>query len=106
MAPDDPTALGLATMAQTGFELGGDQDEVAHDIRAMWEHLGAPDGAFDAAARAIAKLPQRPEVPIADQARRRHLERAFGINPVEVELAAALSARELLESMARTCSAR
>jgi hypothetical protein len=106
MAPDDPTALGLATMAQTGFELGGDHDEVAHDIRAMWEHLGAPDGAFDAAARAIAKLPQRPEVPLAEQPRRRRLERAFGINPVEVELAAALSARELLETMARTCSAR
>ncbi len=71
----------------------------------MWEQLGRPVGAFDAAARAIAELPQRPEVPIADQARRRAFERAIGINPVEVELAAALSARELLERLARTCGA-
>lgn len=103
MTPNDPTAQGLATMASAGFEFGGDTDQVAHDVRAMWEQVGRPDGAFEAAAQAIAVLPQRPEVPVADQARRRRLERAFGINPVEVELAAALSARELLERMARSC---
>jgi hypothetical protein len=106
MTPNDPTAQGLATMASTGFEFGGDADQVAHDVRTMWEHLGRPEGAFDAAARAIAVLPQRPEVPVSMQAERARLERAFGINPVEVELAAALSARELLERMARTCDAR
>ncbi|MFK4482018.1 hypothetical protein ABH929_000748 [Curtobacterium sp. AB7] len=105
MTPNDPTAQGLATMASAGFEFGGDPEQVAHDVRAMWEQLGRPTGAFDAAARAIAVLPQRPEVPIVDQARRRAFEHAIGINPVEVELAAALSARELLERMARavTC---
>jgi len=105
MTPNDPTAQGLATMASAGFEFGGDPDQVAHDVRTMWEQLGRPVGAFDAAARAIAVLPQRPEVPIADQARRQAFERAVGINPVEVELVAAMSARELLERMARTCSA-
>ncbi|SDQ22093.1 hypothetical protein SAMN02800687_0913 [Curtobacterium sp. UNCCL20] len=105
MTPNDPTAQGLATMASAGFEFGGDPDQVAHDVRTMWEQLGRPVGAFDAAAQAIAVLPQRPEVPVADQARRRAFERAVGINPVEVELAAALSARELLERMARSCSA-
>ncbi|GAA3341157.1 hypothetical protein GCM10017714_23930 [Curtobacterium pusillum] len=105
MTPNDPTAQGLATMASAGFEFGGDAEQVAHDVRTMWEQLGRPVGAFDAAARAIAALPQRPEVPVADQARRREFERAVGINPVEVELAAALSARELLERMARTCGA-
>jgi hypothetical protein len=105
MTPNDSTAQGLATMASAGFEFGGDPDQVAHDVRTMWEQLGRPVGAFDAAARAIAVLPQRPEVPIADQARRREFERAVGINPVEVELAAALSARELLEGLARSCSA-
>lgn len=105
MTPNDPTAQGLATMASAGFEFGGDPQQVAHDVRTMWEQLGRPVGAFDAAARAIAVLPQRPEVPIADQARRREFERAVGINPVEVELAAALSARELLEGLARTCGA-
>ncbi|WIE79357.1 MULTISPECIES: hypothetical protein [Curtobacterium] len=104
MTPNDPTAQGLATMASTGFEFGGDPDQVAHDVRAMWEQLGRPVGAFEAAARAIAVLPQRPEVPIADQARRRAFEQAIGINPVEVELAAAMSARELLERMARSVS--
>ncbi len=103
MTPNDSIAHGLATMASAGFEFGGDADQVAHDVRTMWEQLGRPVGAFDAAARAIAELPQRPEVPIADQARRRAFERAIGINPVEVELAAALSARELLERLARTC---
>ncbi len=103
MSPNDSIAHGLATMASVGFEFGGDADQVAHDVRTMWEQLGRPTGAFDAAARAIATLPQRPEVPIPDQARRRAFERAVGINPVEVELAAALSARELLERMARTC---
>ncbi|MFS2031656.1 hypothetical protein ACEN85_16310, partial [Curtobacterium sp. CT11-45] len=76
MTPNDPTAQGLATMASAGFEFGGDPDQVAHDVRTMWEQLGRPTGAFDAAARAIAALPQRPEVPIADQARRRAFERA------------------------------
>ncbi|PYY56145.1 hypothetical protein DEJ17_11800 [Curtobacterium sp. MCSS17_011] len=104
MTPNDPTAQGLATMASTGFEFGGDPEQVAHDVRAMWEQLGQPAGAFEAAARAIAVLPQRPEVPIADQARRRAFERAIGINPVEVELVAAMSARELLERMARSVS--
>ncbi|MEK6312302.1 MAG: hypothetical protein V4755_16525, partial [Curtobacterium sp.] len=56
-------AHGLATMASAGFEFGGDADQVAHDVRTMWEQLGRPVGAFDAAARAIAELPQRPEVP-------------------------------------------
>jgi uncharacterized membrane protein (DUF2068 family) len=100
MTPEHPTAQGLATMASTGFEFGGTADEVAHDIRAMWRHLGSPDGAFRAAADAVAKLPQRPEIPVAEMPRRQALEKAFGINPVEVELAAALSARELLERMA------
>lgn len=104
MTPDHPTAQGLATMASAGFEFGGDPDQVAHDVRTMWQQLGRPPGAFDAAAHAIAVLPQRPEVPVAAQAERRRLERAFGINPVEVELAAALSARELLERMARSCA--
>jgi hypothetical protein len=103
MTPNHPIAQGLATMASAGFEFGGDTDQVAHDVRTMWEQLGRPHGAFDAAAHAIAVLPQRPEVPVADQARRRELERAFGINPVEIELAAAMSARELLEAMARSC---
>lgn len=102
MTPEDPIAQGLATMASAGFEFGGDDDQVAHDVRTMWQQLGSPEGAFDAAARAIAQLPQRPEVPIADQARRRAFERAIGINPVEVELTAAMSARELLERMARS----
>ncbi len=102
MDPQDPVAQGLATMASAGFEFGGDDEQVAHDVRTMWEQLGSPVGAFDAAARAIAGLPQRPEVPIADQARRRAFERAVGINPVEVELTAAMSARELLERMARS----
>ncbi|KTR08815.1 hypothetical protein [Curtobacterium luteum] len=105
MIPNDSIAHGLATMASAGFEFGGDAEQVAHDVRTMWEQLGRPVGAFDAAARAIAELPQRPEVPIADQARRRAFERAIGINPVEVELAAALSARELLERLARSCDA-
>lgn len=105
MTPNDPTAQGLATMASAGFEFGGDAEQVAHDVRTMWEQLGRPAGAFVAAARAIAVLPQRPEVPVAHQARRREFERAVGINPVEVELAAALSARELLEGMARSCGA-
>ncbi|MCJ1715898.1 hypothetical protein ACLBWP_17860 [Microbacterium sp. M1A1_1b] len=104
MTPDHPTAQGLATMASAGFEFGGDPDQVAHDVRTMWQQLGRPQGAFEAAAQAIAVLPQRPEVPVAAQAERRRLERAFGINPVEVELAAALSARELLERLARSCS--
>lgn len=106
MTPTDPTAQGLATMASAGFEFGGDPDQVAHDVRTMWEQLGRPAGAFDAAARAVAVLPQRPEVPVSEQARRRAFEQAVGINPVEVELAAALSARELLERMARTSDAR
>ncbi|MFS0729028.1 hypothetical protein ABC270_02995 [Curtobacterium sp. 1P10AnD] len=105
MSPNDSIAHGLATMASAGFEFGGDADQVAHDVRTMWEQLGRPSGAFEAAARAIAELPQRPEVPIVDQARRRAFERAIGINPVEVELAAALSARELLERLARTSDA-
>ena len=104
MTPEDPVAQGLATMASAGYEFGGDDEQVAHDVRTMWEQLGCPEGAFDAAARAIARLPQRPEVPIADQARRRAFERAIGINPVEVELTAAMSARELLERMARSVS--
>lgn len=104
MTPDHPTAQGLATMASAGFELGGTTDEVERDIRAMWRHLGSPRGAFEAAAGAIGTLPQRPEVPLAEMPRRRALERAFGINPVEVELAAALSARELLQRMA-SCTA-
>lgn len=104
MTPDDSIAQGLATMASAGFEFGGDTDQVAHDVRTMWEQLGRPAGAFDAAARAIAVLPQRPEVPIADQARRRAFERAVGINPVEVELTAAMSARELLQQMAAAVS--
>ncbi|MDM7885976.1 MULTISPECIES: hypothetical protein [Curtobacterium] len=102
MHPEDPIAQGLATMASAGYEFGGDDEQVAHDVRTMWQQLGAPEGAFDAAARAIAGLPQRPEVPVADQARRRAFERAVGINPVEVELTAAMSARELLERMARS----
>ncbi|MBT2502466.1 hypothetical protein [Curtobacterium sp. ISL-83] len=104
MTPNDPIAQGLATMASAGFEFGSTPDEVAHDVRTMWDQLGNPDGAFDAAARAIAVLPQRPEVPLAEQARRRAFELAVGINPVEVELSAALSARELLEEMAATVS--
>lgn len=100
MTPEDPVAQGLATMASAGFEFGSDAEQVAHDVRTMWQQLGAPTGAFAAAADAIARLPQRPEVPIADQARRRAFERAVGINPVEVELTAAMSARELLERMA------
>ncbi|KQO59730.1 hypothetical protein [Curtobacterium sp. Leaf261] len=100
MSPDDPLAQRLATMACTGFEIGGSDDEVARDVRLLWEHLGSPAGAFDAAARAVAALPQRPEVPLADMPRRKAMEREFGIQPVEVELAAALSARELLERLA------
>lgn len=100
VTPEDPVAQGLATMASAGFEFGSDAEQVAHDVRTMWEQLGAPTGAFAAAAGAIARLPQRPEVPVADQARRRAFERAVGINPVEVELTAAMSARELLERMA------
>jgi hypothetical protein len=103
MTPNDSIAQGLATMASAGFEFGSGPEQVAHDVRTMWEQLGRPQGAFDAAAQAIAGLPQRPEVPVAEQPRRRELERAFGINPVEVELAAALSARELLERMSRSC---
>jgi hypothetical protein len=106
MTPDHPTAQGLATMASAGFELGGTAEEVARDIDAMWHHLGEPVGAFQAAAAAVGGLPQRPEIPVADMARRRRLERAIGINPVEVELAAALSARELLERMAETDARR
>ncbi|MGN7191909.1 MULTISPECIES: hypothetical protein [unclassified Curtobacterium] len=105
MTPEDPIAQGLATMASAGFEFGGDDEQVAHDVRTMWQQLGAPTGAFAAAARAIAALPQRPEVPVAEQARRRAFERAVGINPVEVELTAAMSARELLERMAAQVAA-
>ena len=106
MSPNDSTAQGLATMASAGFEFASTPEQVAHDVRTMWEHLGRPEGAFEAAAQAIAVLPQRPEVPVALQARRREFEQAVGINPVEVELAAALAARELVESRARTCGTR
>ncbi|MFZ7088818.1 hypothetical protein [Curtobacterium sp. RRHDQ10] len=100
MDRNHPIAAGLAAMASTGFEIGGTPDEVANDIRLMWVDLGSPDGAFAAAADAVAELPQRPEVPVSEQPRRAALERAFGIQPVEVELTAALSARELLQRMA------
>jgi hypothetical protein len=99
MNRNDPIAHGLAAMACTGFEIGGSPDEVARDVRLMWEHLGAPAGAFAAAAEAVGRLPQRPEVPVAELPRRQALEREFGIQPVEVELAAALSARECLERL-------
>jgi hypothetical protein len=88
-------------MASTGFELGGSATEVAGDLTAMWVELGTPTGAFEAAAGAVAELPQRPEIPVSEQARRAAFERLAGINSVEQELVAALSARELLERLAR-----
>jgi hypothetical protein len=100
MSPDDPLAQRLATMACTGFEIGGSEDDVATDVRLLWADLGSPAGAFDAAAQAVATLPQRPEVPLADLAHRKAMELEFGIQPVEVELTAALSARELLQRLA------
>ena len=91
-------------MASAGFEFGGSSAEVERDIRAMWHHLGSPEGAFEAAADAVGLLPQRPEVPVSEMPRRAALERAFGMNPVEVELAAAMAARELLQYLA-SCGA-
>jgi hypothetical protein len=106
MTPSSQTAEQLATMACAGFELGGDAAEVEADVEAMWRYLGMPEGAFEAAARAVGGLPQRPEIPVSEIPRRQAFERMVGINPVEVELTAALAARELLQRMARTCGAR
>jgi hypothetical protein len=106
MSPSSQAAERLATMACAGFELGGDAAEVEADVEAMWRYLGMPDGAFEAAAVAVGGLPQRPEIPVSEIPRRRAFERMVGINSVEVELTAALAARELLQRMARTCGAR
>lgn len=106
MSPSSQVADRLATMACAGFELGGDASEVEADVQAMWRYLGRPDGAFAAAASAVSRLPQRPEIPVSEVPRRRAFEQMVGINPVEVELTAALAARELLQRMARSCGAR
>ena len=42
MSPNDSTAQGLATMASAGFEFASTPEQVAHDVRTMWEHLGRP----------------------------------------------------------------
>jgi hypothetical protein len=101
VTPKDPIAERLAVMASAGFELGGSARDVARDVTAMWVDLGSPAGAFDAAAAAVATLPQRPEIPVSEQARRAAFERLAGINSVEQELTAALAARELLQRLAR-----
>ena len=76
-------------------------DHVGRDVTAMWVDLGSPEGAFEAAAAAVALLPQRPEIPVSEQARRTAFERLAGIGSVEQELVAALAARELLERLAQ-----
>jgi hypothetical protein len=101
VTPTHPIAQRLAVMASTGFELGGSADDVARDLTALWVDLGSPDGAFGAAADAVARLPQRPEIPVSEQARRTAFERLAGIASVEQELTAALSARELLQRLAQ-----
>jgi hypothetical protein len=101
VSPKDPIAQRLAVMASTGFELGGGADDVGRDVTAMWVDLGSPAGAFAAAAAAVALLPQRPEIPASEQARRTAFERLAGIGSVEQELVAALAARELLERLAQ-----
>ena len=94
-------AEGLAAYATTYFEMGDAADVVRSKLVGQWELLGSPRGAFGAAAEAVSAQPQPIVESVEASERGRAIRALLGVTEPEPQLVAALSARELLEDLAR-----
>lgn len=92
---------GLAVIAQTIFEMGGDDVQARQALVTRWMQLGSAPGVFLAAANAMKNLPQ-PLVESAEETERaREVRAMLGVTTADESLVAALRARETLEQLAR-----
>jgi hypothetical protein len=89
-------AEGLAAIAVTLFEMGKSSAEAEQDVVAWWVRVGAPSGAFSAAAQEISRAPQ----PVDESPTQAALRESLGGTTTFDQLNAALCGRELLESLA------
>lgn len=99
---DSPVIVeGLAAEAVSLVEMGYGVDEVRLKLAQAWSRYGCPPGAFLAAAESIKELPQPPVESVDEAARMDSFRASLGVLSVEDSLLAQLSARELLEGLAR-----
>lgn len=101
---DDPGIVeGLAAIAITVAEMGGDDGEVRTQVLSMMARLRVDDPAqvLRAAARAVSQLPTPIEESADDTERQREVRRLLGVTPAEDQLVAALRGRDVLEKLAR-----
>lgn len=100
-ADDVAIAEGLAAIATTAFEMGQSQDDAERAVLTMWDRLLRPEGALQAAAAAIAQMPQ-PLSETAEQTMRREpMREQLGVTSATAQLEAMLAARDLLERLHR-----
>ncbi|MBM7820114.1 hypothetical protein JOE63_002591 [Cellulosimicrobium cellulans] len=94
-------ADGLSSLAIASLELGESPEAVRAKLLEQWHRLGAPAGAFAAAAVAVGSLPLPPQESAYETEQRRHVRELLGLTSAEDQIAAALAARELLQDLAR-----
>ncbi|MBD8519047.1 hypothetical protein [Plantibacter sp. CFBP 8804] len=99
---DSPVIVeGLAAEAVSLVEMGYGVDAIRLKLAEAWSRYGCPPGAFLAAAESIKELPQPPVESVDEAARMDSFRASLGVLSVEDSLLAQLSARELLEGLAR-----
>lgn len=80
----------------------GDSSSIARaKLVDLWESLGSPAGVFRAAAESIVRLPQPLMEPAEKTERLLPYRDQLGVMSADEQIAAALRARELLESLSR-----
>lgn len=94
-------AEGLAASAVTRLEMMPDDVEtVRSQLVEQWRAHGSPTNAFRDAAAAVSTLPQ-PELEAAEtKEKMRPIRQALGVTSAEEQLVAALSALDILNSLA------
>lgn len=100
-ANDSHAFEGLAAIAVTAAEMGVSDGELVGAVGSMMLRLGmsTADDVREVVA-AIGRLPQPLDEDAYERERRRPIELMLGVTPPEEQLAAALRAREVLETFA------
>ncbi len=97
---DTTIAEGLALAATMCFEMGDDLDLSRDKVLGLWEQVGTPAGAFQAAADAIDLLPEPKFWPADSTEHAWGARDESGVQSPEHQRDAALKARELLQALA------
>ena len=97
----DEAIDGMAAIAQSTAEMGGDRSSIIASVRPYMERFSLTSaGDVREIAAAISRLPQPVDDPAAIRERLGFFEKMLGVTSPEGQLNAALAAREALHSLA------